>query len=343
MSPELIPTFATTDQIRISYQLPAINKVEKVTKGTVSHNYILETGDGTKYFLRRYGNQDLKIITQILYGLDWMGNRGVPAILPLVGTQGQLWEPVDDIYYSLFPAVSGLELESVPNRTIAISSLGANLAAIHLAGKLDAPIPNIEVSNWRWDTPKFKTEAEQLGSVINSRINSDESGFVPLALDAISFKVGQIEQLSFRAEDLQLHSDHLIHGDYNSGNMFFGPDSRVTHIFDWDHLHVYVRGFELLKSIFITCFDDGCDESAWAEAELYLKSYHQVYPLSKRELVDSLKLLYANRLHHLWFEKAHFQLGDWRGDQYLAPNLNIIKYLSSNLEAVSDRFLAVLD
>jgi len=138
------------------------------------------------------------------------------------------------------------------------------------------------------------------------------------------------EQFSFR-------NDHLIHGDYMIGNVFFDSDDKVSYVFDFEKTQYAPRFFELFRSmIYSTFLGDNVTQDALDRAKLYLDSYLAVYPMSKDELASGFTAYHLRSAHSLWVEKEHYLLGNTRVDELLQSDILRIEYFSKNFEKMKE-------
>jgi Ser/Thr protein kinase RdoA (MazF antagonist) len=129
----------------------------------------------------------------------------------------------------------------------------------------------------------------------------------------------------------------LIHGDYHGGNVFFDEQGRVSHVFDLEKSLFAPRMFELFRSAVFLFFGNSFDEENIHKARLYIQAYTAVYPASKGELHKGLTLFYLRFVHGLWVQTEHYLKGNNRVDQFLAQDYERIKYLSENLQELSNK------
>jgi Ser/Thr protein kinase RdoA (MazF antagonist) len=84
----------------------SLNYVEKVTKGVLSENYILND-DTTKFFFKKYRYDDEERIREIHAAKKYFADNSIPVILPIETISGNTYFALDNFYYVLFPFVEG--------------------------------------------------------------------------------------------------------------------------------------------------------------------------------------------------------------------------------------------
>ena len=70
-----------------------------------------------------------------------------------------------------------------------------------------------------------------------------------MALEDIKIRKFLVESNSINFEDLELKNDHLIQGDYHTGNLFFDNYNHVSSVFDFEKARYAPRVFELVRSL----------------------------------------------------------------------------------------------
>ena len=311
-----------------------LQSAEKVKKGFLSENHILHSDD-KKYFLKRYRFDKQERIEEVHSAKKYFADGGIPVIIPITNNEGNTFFLFENGYFALFPFVYDIQLERGSLTDTAIISLGEMLGKIHLLGK-DSTLPVNERFK-AWNTEKALEKVDAIYSEIKKLTDSTE--FDRLALQSIETKKKLIQDNTTKYEDLDLPSDHLIHGDYLDHNVFFGPDNKVSFVFDFEKTDYSPRMYELFRSLMYTFLSGDADEQGLEKAKLYLRSYLSIYPTNKDELSKGLRLLYLKSIHGMWVEGEHYLVKSDRVDQFLNDDFQRIKYLSENFEEFQNSLL----
>ncbi|MEI6627601.1 MAG: phosphotransferase, partial [bacterium] len=165
------------------------------------------------------------------------------------------------------------------------------------------------------------------------------SDFDKLALENINLKKKLILANSITYEDLNLPSDHLIHGDYLYHNTFYNTGNQVSYIFDFEKTDYSPRTYELFRSMMYSFLSQDIDQTSLNKAKLYFDSYLNIYPMNKNELERGLRLFYFKLIYGFWVESEHYLKNNNRTDHFLSFEIMRIKYLSQNLEQLGDIML----
>ena len=320
------------EHIAQTYQISPIQAITLVTAGFLSKNYRLETASAT-YFLKQYRYTKRQFVSAVHEAKFFFATAQVPVILPLMDQQGATFFTYEDNYYSLFPFIKGQHLRRGAFSLRALASAANMLAHIHRVGR-QVTIPHIRKTETTRNYPAFVETAQQMLSKIPQH---EQTRFDQLATACIQLKLrlGEQQQAEFGA--IALASDHLIHGDYQDANLFFDQDEQVSHVFDWEKAEIAPRGLELVRAIEFICLSNPHDYKAvftddtYAKARHFLQSYHQLYPITRREFAAAAKVRYLHKIVSLWVEADHYLENGRRVDLFLEAEYNAVSYYAHHL------------
>jgi Ser/Thr protein kinase RdoA (MazF antagonist) len=302
----------------------------------LSENHVLvDSVSGTKYFLKRYRFDSEEKIVQIHSVKNYFSERGIPVIVPIQTNTGETFFSFEGFFFALFPYVVAREIVSKDLSDEAIISLGQTLARIHLAGK-DAVLPDIERFQG-WNKEKLLQKSSELMAIIDTLDTRTE--FDQQALIDLKLRSSIIESNTHTFEDFELPADHLIHGDYHGGNVFFDEHDHISHVFDFEKSLVAPRTFELFRSTVFLFFGTTFDTETIRKARLYVQSYLYVYPASEEELRKGFNVFYLRFVHGFWVEGEHYLKGNTRVDQFLVQDCGRVRYLSEHGEELITRLI----
>ncbi|MFA6301219.1 MAG: phosphotransferase [Candidatus Paceibacterota bacterium] len=324
---------ALLEKINKLYGL-SVHSPEKVTKGLLTENHVLTEGD-KKYFLKRYRFDSKKEIEEIHLVKKYFASGGIPVILPILNKELNTFFAFENKYFALFPFVEGRQLELDSLTDTAIISLGEMLGKIHLLGK-EAKL-SITDDFGAWDKEKVLAKFENITAMIYQQ--KELSDFDKLALEDLKRRKFLVESNSINFEDLGLKNDHLIQGDYHTGNLFFDDYDHVSSVFDFEKARYAPRVFELVRSLAHIFFQNDFSPGNITKAKLYLNSYLKIYPISRGEIEKGFKIYYLKMLHSSWVQSEHYLKNNYRVDHLLAGNFERIKYLSEHLEELINKLM----
>lgn len=310
-----------------------IASAEKIDKGFLSENYCITTKTGTRYFLKKYHFDNSERIKEIHTAKKYFSDGGTPVILPIIYQDGNSFFLFENSYFALFPFVYDQQFDRGELSNIAIISLGEMLGKMHLLGK-QAELP-IQKKFKPWNKASVLKKMELIRQTIDCQ--SSINDFDRLALESLEIRRKLVTDNNLEYEDLELPSDHLIHGDYLDTNVFFGNDGRVSFVFDFEKTSYSSRIYDLWRSLMYSFLGGGDIDSGIGQARLYLDAYLKIYPASLDELQRGLDLFYLKAIHTTWVEGEHYLLGNSRADGFLIDALKRIKYLSEKKDEVLAR------
>ncbi len=318
-------------QINELYTLQ-VHSFEKVTKGFLSENYVIWE-ENKKYFLKRYRFNKKEKIEEIHLVKKYFSDGGIPVILPIINKENKTFFYFENGYFALFPFVNEKEIERGAFSDRTIVSLGRMLGHIHLLGK-KAKLP-INDKFKVWDKEKIFNHIKLIESGINKKeILTD---FDKLAIKNIGMKKNLLSGVLEQYSNINMPSDHLIHGDYLSTNVFFNNSDEVSHVFDFEKSKYSPRLYELFRSMMYDFLIGEINEEKIRQAKLYIDSYLNIYPTLVSELKMGLKFYYVKTVHGLWIEDEHYLKNNYRVDQFLLSDFQRIKYLSENIEVLESK------
>jgi Ser/Thr protein kinase RdoA (MazF antagonist) len=327
------------------YGIGRVAESQPVAAGFSARNSLIRTGKG-RYFLKRYRFGDLLRLQAAHAAKFYFAAAGVPAIKPLKNVQGASYFLYGEKYYALFPQVQAKQIGRGRFSPQALESAGAMLAQMHHIGRGQV-LPALRASGRRLRLveAEFGPRAQRLLELLKRQEKPND--FDRLAAEFIGLKLRLAAD--YREGDDPIHRlpfDHMVHGDYHDGNMFFSEGDRINWICDWEKVTVAPRAVELIRSMEFICFGDISDyvpvfgEQNFAAARRYLQAYTTAYAVPKDEFVAAYQAYYWGRIIELWVETEHYIEGNRRLDVFLRPRYTFVRYYAEHLEACIERIAA---
>lgn len=302
--------------------------LSKVEKGHLSENYIVGN-DKEKFFLKKYRFPERERIEEVHRVKRFFAERGIPVILPRETSGGETFFEEGGSFYALFPFVYGRELIWEDISSEALRSCGALLAKIHLQSKGGYPDLTLE-RPFAWNRVIFLAKAEAILAKISQE--SIQSEFSVKAENFLKKKIALVEENRINFEDFGLKSDHLIHGDFHRGNIFFSEDDEVRYLFDWEKANTSPRALELARAIEFFSFYGRYAPENYLRAKEFLQAYNALYPIDKDELERGLTAWYLNQVHNIWILEEHYLKDNSRVDEFLENQIAYLEYQSEHLQ-----------
>lgn len=332
------------DQIREDYALPLLFSATPVTGGYLSRNWRLAAAD-SGYFLQEYRFTEITPVAAAHASLFHFQRAGIPTIAPLPMRDGQTIWRYGDRFYALFPFVTARQLRRGALSVAAVQSIGALLAQLHRAGQ-QVTLPHVQRRRLKDNRPIFQQQAPLILDLIQRQ--PAQSAFDQLAVQTLRRQLALVETTAIDYATLPLASDHLLHGDFHDGNLFFDEQEQVHAVFDWEKTEIAPREIEFVRALLFICFSNPnnfCATFAPANfrlGEALLRAYQARYPVMQETLVAAVHARYWGSLCSLWVVEEHYLQQNWRVDPFLEATLTEITYFADHLPAFVRWLQAVL-
>ncbi len=323
------------------YRIKELKVVKKVTGGYLSDNYKLKDKQ-QEYFLKKYREFSAADMKSIHAVKKFFSDGRIPVIAPLTARKKQTYILFEGRYYALFPFVHGQVF--TPPVTINPSALrsGARmLARMHLLSKRGVPRGFTQrLGDWKMkrivqSEKDFETTAARILTIINAK--KKLSVYDRFARKTIGFKMTTSRKLPTYFNVAVLGHPHVAHGDFHFENAFFDKKGEMIHVFDFEKSEIRPRILEILRSMFIVCFQGSFTNTHFKAAEQYIKAYNKLYPIKTSELKAGLEAILYKHVRTLWIEKEHYLKNSKKFDVFLRENYNTIYYLVHNMESLNKR------
>ena len=254
------------------------------------------------FFLKQYQERTSDVVFEIKYAEKFFAEGGLPVILPLADRHGRLVFWAADHWFSLFPFIEK-QFPAFSQLTLAKErAMGTMLARFHLAGQ------NMSGQHFRkklfWDHEHFFPAFERIVELVKKQPTLR-------MIDQHLLKVLQKKKeivLSHLDFVNDLPPDSLLHGDFIYQNIFFDDlNEDITHVFDLERTVKGPRCYELARSLFINCFDDGFNNHNLTLAENFFQAYYLSHPISLEEFYKGIRLYLVDVAHTTWIEERFFE------------------------------------
>lgn len=336
--------------IAAQYNFPHLRYAGPVDQGYLSQNDIL-AADNRRFFLKQYrfterdGNAS-QLVAIIHRAKFHFADHGIPAILPLPTQNGQTFFVWDKRCYALFPFIeNGIKTKRGEMPLAVLKSAGDTLGRLHRAGHNVFNIAPVR-GKATFDAGPFWEKSERILAIIAQR--DKLSPFDELAQETLRLKRSLAKENPPIFTELGLSDDHLVHGDYQNDNFFVDESNQVSHVFDWELTKVTAREADLLRSILFICLQKGGDftltltPATVAQAEHYLRSYHEAYPVHPQKLAAAVDSRQLGNIYSLWVEEEHYLLDNDRVDLFLPGASHALQYFAENKESFTQMLLEMI-
>src|SRR3989339_1119826 len=224
------------------------------------------SSDGIRYFLKQYREKRDEHMQQVKQAEQWFALRGIPLVLPVTCRSGDRAFFCEGYWYSLYPFVQGVQLTASDLTPHHVASLGIMHARLHTFGSQASPSDYGPFTFW--DREAFFRDVKDIEHMVLTtppRTDSERQ-----ALENIRLQARYLQNDTKRPEDFNLPFNHLLIDDFIYTNVFFDEEGSVKQVFDLERTGFGPRAHDLVRSLFITCFDDGWYEKNFEFARTYL-------------------------------------------------------------------------
>lgn len=318
------------------FDVGSAERIETVTHGYLSTNWIVHTANDS-FFLKQYrlplAENDVRAIHEVI---DLFEDQSIPVIKALPARNGNTVVTFNGRLYSLFPFAHGVQRHRKDLTAGEIGALGGMLAAIHRAGA-ELPHPLHLPLFKGWDRTLFLERANEIRAILNAKTVLDD--FDRAAAAAIEYKLSKIFNDFRDPEDFDFSEYAVLHGDFHEHNVFFNDQHAITHVFDWEKTSYGPRGYELVRSMYLTCvsLETMHPEEAFKRAKTFFDAYQNEYPVSEEEFRTALEFYYIDQFYSIWIERLHYHDKIFKADELLAESIARIRFLEEYREEFARR------
>lgn len=329
-------TFAQLcEMLKELYNIESVADLRSIGGGFTTENFLFSDGEDT-YFLKRYNTTDTARIHDIATAYERFFQGGIPVIQPIKNYQGESCFFLDEAWWGVFPFVEGIMKRSENLTLNDIQELGTLLGKIHRVGQSCVHHDIQPIILWNKDV--FISERHLLEYVYEHEPAKRDVD--TMAIENIRIQNHFLEEHGDFIANLHPVNDCLIHGDFTHNNVFFHPDGGIKTTFDLDKTCVAPRAYELVRSILITCFDRAWDDESFKQADLFLRSYLAVDPMTFEEFHTGLHIYVANYMHMTWLEKKVILYKSSRHETLLWSSSVRLKHLATEFNTLAERLFS---
>ena len=266
--------------LREHYSIPLVDiEFLPIGNDASAWAYRVDTQNQSAYFLKirkEIQNQAGFFVPRFLQ------DHGIEQVLAPLSTQEQeLWFPVEDFFFILYPFVTGTDAMESGMSDAQWEEFGATLKRIH-----DITLPSDLLRNVKRETfiPKWSTFARELHQHINNQRFED-----PYQKEMAMFwqeKNEVIQALIERTETIGKHLQPLnlefvlCHADIHTANILLTPEQHMF-IVDWDDTLLapkerdlmFVLGEDTIRTREEQMFFDGYGNTTWNQLALAYYRY----------------------------------------------------------------------
>lgn len=300
----------TSDQQIISHwALGPLHAMRSPESGTIHRTLLFTTSTG-RSVLRAYRYQQREPVAREHALIAAVCARGLPAIAPIPRPSGETILEQEGHYYAVFPHAPGVQV--FPGHVTAehVAAMGVFLARLHEVLK-DYPPEAVSQRSFRLNRAQTLTQISHLEALIracNPSTVQDEAVLTQLA----GQRTWLLQQAPEQEMTLLMEAAQVIHGDYQSTNLFFAAN-QVCAIIDWDQAYVASRAWEVMRTLDLVCQFMG------PLCRAFLQGYRTYAALSLAALDQAAANYGLMRAQDVWPYEAVYVEGNDRVRRFLKP------------------------
>lgn len=297
------------------YDLGDFSNLAWADGGFTNENYIIETSKG-KFFLKKYLRHSEEKISREHKLLEYLKENDFPVPELIKNNNNNALTSLQGGLYTFYNFISGHTRVQTNTTT---SEETKNIAKIlaryhHLAKNIPLDLEPL--------TPIVNRGSllELYGKVLDilkDKQNTDE--FDKEIKSIIHHKITELNSLP------QINTSELpslfVHGDFHAANMKFNEGGGVRAVFDWELAKYQPRVWEVLCAMVF------CSKINWTwnfhtplnfeKAKLFLENYHNLNPLTEKELEVIPNLLKLASADLSWPLNEHYIHKNFASDRFL--------------------------
>ncbi|PIR66256.1 MAG: hypothetical protein COU51_04845 [Parcubacteria group bacterium CG10_big_fil_rev_8_21_14_0_10_36_14] len=297
------------------YELGTFSNLSRAEGGFTNDNYIIETSKG-KFFLKKYLRETNERISREHQLLAYLKDQKFPIPGLIKNNEDNALTEIDNKRFTFFDYIAGhtrVATNSVTDEELI--NIAKTLARYHYLAK-NIPL-DLEPIVPIWS----RGALDHLYSDVIRHL-SKKSFFDDFDREINSILTHKINELHLAPKiDTDELPSLLIHGDFHAANMLFNEKGEVSAVVDWELAKHQPRIWEVICAMVFACKTDWTwnfhTPLNFERAEVFLSIYHDINPLTQKELEivpDMLRLASADLT---WPLKEHYLHKNFSSDRFL--------------------------
>lgn len=340
---EILPPAAVrvADELLRRYGLGSPLEVNPAPGGMLNQNLVAVTAGGG-YFLKGYRYVETAPVAREHRVIAYAAGCGLPVPAPLAAPGGQSYLRVGGRLWAVFPLLQDQQVPAADLTTGHAREMGRTLGRIHEAL---SHFPALEGARYPakllWDSTRAGQEMAEYEAAILCFPSPD-----PFDQHALASFAYRRTLLAAGVPPLSAFADlpsQMLHGDYHEGNLFFGPDGRITGVIDWELASVGPRALEIIRTLDVSLQATQEDPQAEERLRAFLHGYLAHAPLTRDECLAMSELYWAYRVHSLWVYEEHYRKGSARTDHLAMKDIAGLEWWLRHRHEVGRRLAAHFD
>jgi len=295
---------------------------EQIEEGVLNVNYKIETEKG-KFFIKTVRGKKQDSIETIYKTENYVKSFDIPVVAMLLTKDNNYFVKLEDKSFCAYDFIESDRCHEYSEQDY--SRMGEMLARIHLASK--EKLPSFEVRLIKNPSKKEVLLAlESFKQKIELKKDFDEidKNF----LESINLKIQTLKPLG-ENDNIYSHKDHLLHGDYQTGNLLISKENReIVGICDWEKSELGSRAYEIARSLLFII--DFRNEENFKYIKNFMDGYNSVYPISEQELIEGFEYRLNRMVKSKWIETMYYENNDFRANHFVDYEKFLVEFSATD-------------
>jgi len=156
-------------------------------------------------------------------------------------------------------------------------------------------------------------------------------------LDSINLKIQTLKPLG-ENNNIYSHKEHLLHGDYQTGNLLISKDDReIVGICDWEKSELGSRAYEIARSLlFIVDFRN---EKNFKDIKYFINGYNSKYSISEQELIEGFEYRLNRMVKSKWIETMYYENNDPRANHFIDYEKFLVEFSTTDWKGKIKKYI----
>jgi Ser/Thr protein kinase RdoA (MazF antagonist) len=314
--------FESIQKVCEEFDLGVLKTSEQIEEGVLNVNYKIETDKG-KFFIKTVRGKKQDSLETIYKTEKYVKSFDLPVATMLLTKDNNYFLKIEEQSFCAYPFIESDRSHEYSEQDY--FRMGEMLAKIHLLSKDN--LPNFEVR------PIKNPSTEKILLILESFKQKIDSKEILDVMDKkflanINLKIQTLKMLS-ENENVYSHKNHLLHGDYQTGNLLIDKDSReIIGICDWEKSEVGSRAYEIARSLL--CIVDFRNEEDFKNIKFFIDGYNSKYPISEQELIEGFEYRLNRTVKSKWIETMYYENNDSRANHFVDYERFLIEFSATD-------------
>jgi len=283
-------------------------------------NFRAETATGTLFVRAHKKTRTRERVEREREAIEWVGERGIPVIRPLIGPDGEQAISVSGRLWTVYPWLTGRTLQRGKITTAEANMLGA------LQGRLQRILAEHSVtempinSELTWDTEQSLSDLSRGDDLI--RYYPSPGEWLIQVQEWIRAQMELLESDEPKpSTDFTSLALQATHGDYHERNVMLDESGGLLAVVDWERFCLNPPVFEVIRALqFMKLFEP-------ALTSAYLAGYASENRFEAASIEPAVEAWWQSSFHNTWAFRDRFIGGNAAVEQFFKEGADAIAQL----------------